>query len=182
MADLLDSLCALSDAVKFARHVGEMKRAERARALWHDVYPGLSSDRFGLFGAVTGRAEAQTVRLACLYALLDQSAAVEVQHLRAALAVWGYCEASAKFIFGDALGDPTADQILQALRRSADGMPRTTISELFGRNKSGSEIGRALGVLLEHGLVRSAREETGGRPTEKWYAVEVTGAAGRNVV
>jgi hypothetical protein len=38
----------------------------------------------------------------------------EPNTLRRALAVWWYCEGSARFIFGAALGDSTADEILQA--------------------------------------------------------------------
>jgi hypothetical protein len=44
------------------------------------------------------------MRLSALYALLDKSAVVKADHLKAALALWEYCEASARFIFGEALG------------------------------------------------------------------------------
>jgi hypothetical protein len=70
----------------------------------------------GLLGAITGRAEAQTVRLALLYALLDQAPTIAQIHLEAALALWTFCEASARYVFGDLLGDPIADTILRALR------------------------------------------------------------------
>ena len=46
----------------------------------------------GMLGAVTSRAEAQVVRLSCLYALLDSSKVIRRQHMTAALAVWRYCE------------------------------------------------------------------------------------------
>ena len=59
------------------------------------------------------------MRLALIYALLDQAEAIDVVHLEAGLAVWQYCEASARYIFGDLLGDPAADLILQTLRRDA---------------------------------------------------------------
>jgi DNA-binding transcriptional ArsR family regulator len=62
----------------------------------------------------------------------------------AALAVWEYCEDSGRFIFGTALGDPTADEILRALRRHPEGMTRNEIREHFGRNKLSGEIGQAL--------------------------------------
>ena len=66
-------------------------------------------------------------------------------HLLAALAVWDYCEASARFIFGDALGDPVADEILRALRQAGEeGMTRTAIREnLFQRNMPARRIQRA---------------------------------------
>jgi hypothetical protein len=58
-----------------------------ARTAWETVYPALSADRLGLLGATVARAAAQVIRLACLYAVLDRSGQVEVDHLRAAIAV-----------------------------------------------------------------------------------------------
>lgn len=158
----------------FARSVGEMRRDAQARKLWHAVYGDLSEGKPGLLGAVTSRAEAQVMRLACLYALLDCSDVIRAEHLMAALAAWKYCEDSARFIFGDSLGDPTADEILRALRQHVDGMSRNDIREHFSRNKPSAEIGRALGVLQEYGLAKVVRDpvqEGQGRPTERWVAV-----------
>ncbi len=163
---------ALKDTVEFARGVGEMKRDGETRDLWHEVYPTLSQEVPGLLGAVTARAEAQTMRLACIYALLDQSAMVRREHLEAALAVWEYCDASARFIFGDALGDPVADEILRVLRQTEDGLTRTEISKHFGRNRAASDISRALARLLEAGLAVCVPDApAGGRPAERWFAV-----------
>jgi hypothetical protein len=51
---------------------GEAARALRAAAwaLWEERYEELSADRPGLLGAILGRAKAQVVRLALVYALL----------------------------------------------------------------------------------------------------------------
>jgi hypothetical protein len=170
--DLGSITSRLRSVVDFARSVGEIRRSEPARELWHAVYPDLAGDRFGLFGAVTSRAEAQTMRLACIYALMSSSAIVEPEHLAAALAVWSYAEASARFVFGGSLGDATADAILKGLRASEDGLDRTDLSNLFGRNKPASEIQRGLMLLQQHGLVRSEKTEgSTGRPSERWFAV-----------
>jgi hypothetical protein len=142
-----------------------------ARAIWAAIYSDLSAGKPGLLGAVTARAEAQTIRLATLYALLDGKTQIDDCHLNAGLAVWEYCEASAAHVFGGALGDPVADEILTALRSSNDGMNRTTISGLFGRNQSSDRIGAALTTLLNNGLA-SYKIETlpkGGR-LETWFA------------
>ncbi len=72
-----------------------------------------------MLGAVTARAEAIVMRLAVVYAVLDGRTHIGVEHLRAALAVWQYCEDSARYVFGDALGDPVADELLEALRGAA---------------------------------------------------------------
>lgn len=159
----------LKQAVEFACTVDEMRRDGEARKIWGEVYPQLSQGQPGLFGAVTSRAEAQVMRIACLYALLEMSPLVREESLKAALAFWAYCEASARYIFGQSLGDPAADEILRALQGSSEGLTRSDLQDLFGRNRKSEEIGRALGVLAEHGLVRRKERRTGGRPEERWF-------------
>jgi hypothetical protein len=154
-------------AVEFAQSAGEMQFDEAARERWIEVYPKLSEDRVGLIGAITARAEAQTVRLSIIYALLDQSERIELPHLEAALAVWRYADDSARFIFGDATGDPDADKILSAFKVAGEhGLSRTEIRDLFQRNKPGDEIDAALSVLATKRLARMTAE---GRTT-RWFA------------
>jgi hypothetical protein len=149
-----------------------MRRDEEARRLWHQIYAELSEGHAGLFGAVTSRAEAQTMRLACLYALLDSKSVVERVHLEAALALWRYCEASARYIFGAATGDRIADELLLALQEAdSDGLTRTQIRDLFNRRHSGA-IDAALTVLSETGRARFETEHTGGRPVTRWFALK----------
>jgi hypothetical protein len=165
-------LTRLYQAITFARGVVEMKRDDEARALWWEIYESLSQGKPGLLGAVTSRSEAQVMRLSCLFALLDCSPIVRKSHLEAALAVWRYSEDSARFIFGDRLGDPLADEILSALRQKPNGMTRTELHDLFKRHRNGREIGRALSDLSEQGLVYCKPEATEGRPAERWFAVQ----------
>jgi hypothetical protein len=150
---------------------GELRRDREANQLWESVYARLSNDRPGLLGAVLGRAEAYVMRLAALYAVLDQAWSINAEHLHAALALWDYCEGSAKYIFGQRLGDAVADEILQELQRSPKGLSRTAIRSLFSGNRSSEQIGRALALLSREGLARCEHSETGGRPVETWYAV-----------
>jgi hypothetical protein len=147
---------------------------DEAAGAWERVYAGLSEERDGLFGAVTARAEAHAVRLALLYALLDCSSEIRLQHLLAALAFWRYAEDSARYVFGDAIGDRIADELLDALRRYPDGMTRTEIRDLFGRNESRARITEALTGLLRRRKVRRQADESDGRgrPVERWLAVE----------
>ena len=159
---------SVREAYHFAREQrGPIERDEAARALWAGVYPTLSAGRPGLAGAVAARGEAQALRLAALYALLDRSAVVRVPHLLAALAVWDYCDASATWIFEDRLGDPIADVVLESLRERGE-LSRWDISNLFGRNMSAGRILAALRRLLELGLVQVEKRDTGGRPAEVW--------------
>lgn len=160
----------LSEAVAHARRCGEFCRDRTAAAVWETIYGPLSSGRPGLLGAMTSRAEAQVMRLALVYALLDCAVEIQAPHLTAALAVWSYCQKSAECIFGDSLGDPTADMILDTLRQSPEGMTRTQLSDLFRRHRSASEINRALGALARCGLAVTGKRESGGRPVEVWYS------------
>lgn len=156
-------------ALATARQRAEVRRDDEAAALWRKVYTDLTADRRGMFGALTARAEAQTLRLSLLYALLDGDTAIRTPHLLAALAVWQYCEDSARYIFGDATGDPVADRVLTALRRNGP-MAQNEIVDLFGRNVNAAKLGAALESLLRAGLIVSERVETGGRPRTVWQA------------
>ena len=160
----------LSSAMGFARKTGEIGWGSSAREPWIVVYEKLSEGRPGLLGAVTSRAESQVVRLACVYALLDCSPTIEAAHLEAALALWQYAEASARYIFGDATGDPIADKIEEALLASPGGLARNEIRGLFSHNEKSAVIGRALELLKHLGRVYCMSKRTGGRPEERWYA------------
>jgi hypothetical protein len=163
----------LQRVVQFGRSTGELTRDEATRAMWREVYPELSEGKPGLLGAVISRAEAQVMRLACLYALQDMSYVVRPEHLMAALALWEYCEASARYIFGQRLGDPIADELVAAFRRHPNGMTRTEIRDWFGRNRRAHEIERGLNLLLKQGLARRQDSRSGGRPIERWFAVSM---------
>jgi hypothetical protein len=160
-------------ALDRARTVGRVCMTPEAACHWERVYHSLSEGQPGLLGAVIGRAEAQTVRLALLYALLDETPVsspnslnshtagvfIKIEHLRAALAVWEYCETSARQIFGDLCGNPIADAILRSLRQAGvAGMTRRKISEeLFQRHRSSEQIQFALDLLTESGKARSEK-------------------------
>jgi hypothetical protein len=163
----------LRGAIEFARKTEEMNRDEGARTLWRTIYPKLTEDRAGLFGAIISRAEAQVLRLSMIFALLDSSAIIREEHLVAALALWQFSEGSAQHIFGDSLGDPVADEILRALRATSGGLTRNEIRELFQRNKTSDEISRAVGVLLRFGLIEIRAEDTSGRPAQRLTARHV---------
>jgi hypothetical protein len=164
----------LKGVIDKAKPIGRMDMSGEARARWGAIYHDLSAGKPGLLGAVVARGEAQTVRLALIYALLDGADEIGLPHLEAALAVWEYCEASAIHIFGRAVGDPVADEILRALQQAgADGMTRTAIRDLLGRNKTSDRINIALQLLHTMGRARPETRGTSGttgRPAEVWFA------------
>lgn len=168
LAPLTDTL---TQAASFASWVNRVTLDDTARALWWDRYPTLAAARPGMWGAATARAEAHVVRLALIYALLDHKARISPTHLRAALALWDYAARSALHIFGASLGDPIADEIHRALAEHPDGLTRTELRDLFSRNRSRAEIGRALNLLAGAGLARPHTTRDRGRPTERWTTV-----------
>jgi hypothetical protein len=161
----------LREEIASAQTIGRVEMTNAARQQWEAVYSRLSAAQPGLLGAVVARGEAQVIRLALIYALLDRSGQIDAPHLKAALAVWEYCESSSAFIFGDLLGDPVADEIVRALQHAGPvGMTRTAIRDLFGRHRSADRIGAALALLATRGRARLESRSTGGRPVEIWFA------------
>ena len=163
----------LKTAIDVARELGRVGWTSDAAESWKKVYPHLSAEQPGLLGAVTARGEAQCVRLALLYTLLDGKVNIEVPHLDAALAVWDYAETSAAHIFGSSLGDNVADDIFRSLQHAGRiGMTRSAIRDLFSRHQSADRIGAALALLASKGRATMEIRQSGGRPTEIWTATE----------
>ena len=67
-------------------------------------------------------------------------------------------------------GEEVADRILEALRSNPDGLTRTQIRDLFGRNMDADRLEQALVLLEQAGYARRVTEQTGGRPAERWFA------------
>ena len=131
-----------------------------------------------MLGAVTSRGDAQTLRLAMLYALADRSARVTDVHIDAAYALWRYCRASAAWIWtAGAAGDPTAQRILAELAKRPQGMNRRALHALFHRHLEADRLDAVLGALASEGRVRSQMVATGGRKAEVWTLSERTNKA-----
>ena len=168
----------LHERVVEARKGGLIRRTPEAEVVWAAVYPALSTRPPGLYGALTGRAEAQVLRLSLLWALLDGLREIRVSHLLAALACREFAEATVRFLFGDRTGDGRMDKILFALRAAEVGLTRTQISDLFGRNEKSTTIEFALERLAAGGLASKETGQTGGRDEERWFAMPVTTSTG----
>jgi hypothetical protein len=111
-------------AYQNALSIKRMTRDTEAEAIWREVYDGLTESKPGMLGLMVGRAEAQVMRIACIYAAIDGSSIVHPEHLEAALALWDYAENSARFVFGESLGDPKAEKLLKTLKVTPDGLTR----------------------------------------------------------
>ena len=165
---IIDTIDEARAAARIAFIDVEMQRDSEANKKWAEIYRSLSTPRPGLGGAVINRGEAQVLRLSMIYALLDLSYTITVDHLNAALAVWEYCEESAKYIFGDMGGNQVAQEIMIALEAKGE-MTQNDIVNLFNRNKPASQIKEALQELLERGTIEQRKDKSKpGRPTTIW--------------
>ena len=152
-----------------ARKTTLLDYTDDARDYWNTAYEEISVDRPGLWGALTARAEAQVLRLAMLYALLDSKPSIDVVHLESARAVWNYCDASAAYLFGNKLGNPVADKLYAAIRAAgATGIARTKLSAALGRNVTAAALEAALQLLLAAGMVTRDVVGEGKQATEVW--------------
>lgn len=166
----------LGEHLRAASRLGHVRFTTAARAGWWDAYVGLSEPRAGMAGGLLARSEAHVLRLSLIYALVDGAASIGVEHLRAGLALWEYCQGGVERFFADATGDPLAEAIGAALSSAPSGMTRTEIRDLLGRNRPGAAIDKALAVLAASGRARPERVVTAGRPAQRWMASTVAAA------
>jgi hypothetical protein len=160
-------------ALEKARKIGILHRSEDAEELWADLYLAIDDDVDGMVGALTARAEAQLLRLSVAYALADGSRTIEMDHLRAAHAVWRYCEDTVRYVFGDSLGDEVADRLLAAIRRAGPaGLTHAEQSGVFGRHQTAKRLAQARDLLLDRGLIVAEKRPTEGRDAVVNIAVE----------
>ncbi len=160
----------LATVLKHAQTAGQLTLNPDARELWWHTYPQLSQPQDGIIGHLTARAEAHTIRLALLYALLDAQKTIGPEHLHAALALWNYANRSAAWALDQSTGDPLAEHIHTALTRSPDGLTRTQIRDLCQRNLPADRIEQALATLAATNRASRQRTLTAGRPAELWTA------------
>lgn len=161
---------SFKEAVVFAKKVVEMKRDDEASELWRNVYPELVADKEGTFGKVTARARAQILRLSCIYALLDLTAIVRREHLESALALWQYCENSARYIFGGDVLSKNEQKLYDWLcEADKDGLNKTEMFKKFGNRIKADKLETVLDGLKRVNLAFNQEITTAGRVEERWY-------------
>jgi Protein of unknown function (DUF3987) len=161
----------LAAAISAARNINRVTMTDIAAKRWEDIYDAIAEAELpGIAAALTNRAEAQTLRLSLLYAVLDGCRQIDVDHLEAAWALWRYCEDSVLYIWGDATGDRDVDRLVDAVRRAgADGLSVTEAHEsVFGKHKA---VGPIAGRAVRYGLIRSEKVDTEGRSRVILYAL-----------
>jgi hypothetical protein len=164
--DWSKEIIKLYEAVEFTKKQSRIFMDRNAREMWNRIYEELSEDvDAGVVGAVTGRGEAQVIRLALIFAMLDLSDHIRVEHLKAARALWQYAEDSARIIFGGVL--KTHQRILDFIKEGPKTV-REIQDVLFTKHRKVSEIQADLNTLSAIGRVYTKTDETG---VERYYSV-----------
>lgn len=142
----------------------------KAKKLYGSVYSSLIRTRAGAAAPLLDRGAPLVRRLSLLYALLDQSETIRVEHLKAALAFWDYSERSVQFIFGDPDEDPCLNAILDALRKAGEkGLSSTQINREVFHGQRSKEAAEAIVKLASAGLIERQKSTGRGRPVTTWY-------------
>jgi hypothetical protein len=157
--DWTDEIARLGAAVKFTQTRKRVFMDRNARLMWERVYADLSLAEHGLVGAVISRAEAQVIRLALIYAMLDQSDRIQTEHLQAALALWEYADASARYIFTGLSKEQ--HQILEFLETNHLGSKSEIYTRCFRNHRKADLISSDLDTLLKLRRTVSKRGEDG---------------------
>jgi bifunctional DNA primase/polymerase-like protein len=172
-------LTRLDRTVRAVAGVRGMGWTELGAKAWDEYYLAMDSRNLpgGRTADLVNRWNANTLRLAVTYALLDGLGEVDEVHVRAAIACWHYIEASIRAIFDD----ETADRELQRLMEYIDQAPEPgwrsrndVYAGLFAKHIGKAELDALLEKLCRTGKyegrkVQAVDEATGkpkgGRPT-----------------
>ena len=149
-----------------------MDRDDAAKTSWDKVYREFAeNDAETMVSAIIDRGDVFMRRFQELFALSENSLTIKAEHVRAAAALWKYCEDSARYLFGARLGDAKAEKIFDGLRQSPQGLTRWDISNvIFKRNVKTRAIDEALKVLIQAKWIESRVEKTSGRDAERFFA------------
>jgi hypothetical protein len=166
-ADLAPIAKDIRTAIDNAQHVRCVNRTGGANAIYGPWYNDLAAQETeSRFDALVARAADHVNRLSLIYALLDGEQSIGVNHINAALSVWRYAHDSAQYLFGEALGDPTATTILTKLREiPGQEVTLSTIRGLWSNHKPAKVVDVAIASLVKRDLIELRYEPTGGRPT-----------------
>jgi hypothetical protein len=163
--DITDRLKRVIETFAPGSQEREIHWSAETKGLWDKFYKSITATNKGIVGSIIARSDAHVLRLAMIYAVLDNSAAILPDHLKAAIAFWKYCERSAMWIFGEKTGHKEADQIYWALQREPAGsMTRTEISgQVFNNHASKQTMDAAFSTLVDAELASMRLERVKGK-------------------
>jgi hypothetical protein len=150
----------------------QFKRTNQAESLWKELYLKLNDQKHvGFIDGVLVRDTSHLLKLALIYAILDQVDYIDTVHLQAALALCDYSQATARWLFTERTGNKLANTIFWALCRNPEGMTRDMIiDDVCYRNTPKIQLDQALESLSKNDMVRMELIKIKkGRKIEKWF-------------
>jgi hypothetical protein len=165
----------LREAVERAAMREPLCVAEEAAGFWGVEYRRLEQGRPGNYGKATARLSVHALKVAMLYAVLDDDKAIRVPHLRAALSLIAHADRTAFELFGRtatvALGEePPHARLLGLARSRPDGINKTDAFRLFSNKRKAAEIDADFALLTENGFGRWKGA--------RWFAAEESDMGG----
>jgi hypothetical protein len=167
--DFSDMAKAIREAARSVSNLDPMRRDDEAAERWNDWYrPNAQPEKHGLYDAATARDEARTLRMSIIHALLDGQAVIERRHIDAAIAVWNYCDESARGLFGATTSNKDVDRLAEELHTvGTAGLDGRGLNRLFGGNSSRAARARHESIRLH--IAVEGTEKTRGRPRSTLY-------------
>lgn len=173
-----ERLAAVSNAIDVAcgwaqtvRH--EMPFDSDAAEMWAVVYEKLGDIPSGTVGAILSRAEPHVRRVAMIYAVMDRSTVIRIEHLEAAMEIWRYSTDSVRWIFDSAevatVQDKVQDKILKTIQEHPDGINRRVIAQSVGGGIKNHDLEFHIAALLNLGKIRRETEQRTRQKCEFYY-------------
>lgn len=174
--DSVDEICMdLSKTIKWCDTNGIATLSRESRDFWSEWYQHVSQDEFGIIGSVTSRSEAQVMRLALLFSMLDRSDYIEPKHIQAGMNLVNFCNDSVKFIFtspAQLTAGTDAGKLLAALEAAKGKLTQTEVSRVFGGHKSKSELMNLLNELQSMNKVKQIKGQEKDKRIVTWELIK----------
>lgn len=151
----------VAEAVRFARGIDvtasnmqAVTFSPDAVPFWCEQYPALTAECDGIAGALLVRTEIYARMLAMIFALLDKTNVIEVQHIKAALAWVNYWRDSVQYIFATLADKAKAERLKEDAANVLEfiklhpGCSRTELTLGFKNKILGQQITEALNHLM----------------------------------
>jgi Protein of unknown function (DUF3987) len=148
--DWTQEILTFQQVLKFARTVKHVSMSNQARKWWNNNYSKFEHEGpDGLAGKMTARAAAHIRRIAMLYALIDLTDQIELEHFHAAKKLWDYCSESAMFIFSGMTKEQL--RVVQWINLRGTATFKKVREDLYHRNKPAATIRADLDGLVKSG-------------------------------
>lgn len=162
--EVVDDLAVrIGRALHSAAGAERVNLSEDCRKAWAQMYMRLTADRPDtVLTKATGRRAPHVLRLALIYALMDECRTIDVRHLEAAAALEQYSVDTAAYLFSASQATARQQEVSDLAKfiedGGIDGRTRTEISrEHFRGNRKADEIKLMLRELVESGHVRETK-------------------------